>query len=187
MEAGSNLTNHFLIAMPALNDPHFFHTVTYICEHTEQGSMGIIINRPIEMKLSDILQHMEIGISKDISFNQDIYKGGPVEEDRGFVVHEYTKDWDSTLKITDQIAVTTSRDVLEAIAQGEGPKNTFIALGYAGWAEGQLEKEMAQNAWLSCPADKQILFDLPTEERWKAAAKSIGVDVDLLSTTVGHA
>ena len=187
MEPGSNLTNHFLIAMPALNDPNFFHTVTYICEHSDKGAMGIVINRPLEMQLSDIFEHMSITQTSDAHAAQPVYNGGPVEEDRGFVLHEFSTNWDSTLKITDSLAITTSRDILEAIAEDRGPSQSLIALGYAGWGDGQLEQEMADNAWLSCPADPEILFDLPAEQRWEAAARIIGVDLNLLSSTAGHA
>ncbi len=187
MEPGSNLTNHFLIAMPALNDPNFFHTVTYICEHSDQGAMGIVINRPIEMHLSDIFEHMNISEESDTDASQLVFNGGPVEEDRGFVLHHFSKKWDSTLKITDTLAITTSRDILEAIAHGKGPQQSLVALGYAGWGQGQLEQEIVDNAWLSVPADEQILFDLPVEQRWQAAASKIGVDLNLLSSTAGHA
>jgi len=187
MDSGSNLTNHFLIAMPALNDPNFFHTVTYICEHSDKGTMGIVINRPIEMHLSDIFKHMSINNTSDAASGQQVFNGGPVEEDRGFVLHNFNRKWDSTLKITNRLAITTSRDILEAIALGEGPENTLVALGYAGWGEGQLEQEIADNAWLYGPADEDILFKLPVEKRWEAAARSIGVDLNLLSSTAGHA
>lgn len=188
MEQGSNLTNQFLIAMPALNDPNFFHTVTYICEHTSEGAMGIVINRPFEMHLSDIFEHMKIETSDQQNVNdQTIFNGGPVEEDRGFVLHNFSHNWDSTLQINEEVAITTSRDVLEALANNEGPEQSLIALGYAGWSSGQLEKELSDNAWLSCPYDKKILFDLPIQKRWEAAAKSIGVDLNLLSGTAGHA
>ena len=187
MEPGSNLTNHFLIAMPALNDPNFFHTVTYICEHNDKGAMGIVINRPIEMHLSDIFEHMGITQTGTKSTTQLVFNGGPVEEDRGFVLHDFGKKWESTLNITSNLAITTSRDILEAIANDEGPTKSLVALGYAGWGEGQLEQELADNAWLSGPADDDILFQLPAQQRWEAAARKIGVDLNLLSTSAGHA
>lgn len=187
MEQGSNLTNHFLIAMPALNDPNFFHTVTYICEHNDKGAMGIVINRPMQMHLSDIFEHMSIEGSTQNAATQTIFNGGPVEEDRGFVLHDFNQRWDSTLQITEQLAITTSRDILEAIANNQGPQRSLVALGYAGWGGGQLEQEMADNAWLSGPADDAILFDTPAAERWEAAARKIGVDLNLLSSSAGHA
>lgn len=187
MESESNLTNHFLIAMPALHDPNFFHTVTYICEHNVNGAMGIVINRPMEMKLSDIFEHMQIDNTDQDSGSQQIFNGGPVEEERGFILHNYSQSWDSTLRITEELAITTSKDILEAIASDNGPEKSLVALGYAGWGQGQLENEMAENSWLSGPADTRIIFDLPIEQRWQAAAESIGVDLNLISTGMGHA
>ncbi len=187
MSTPSTLTNQFLIAMPGLEDPNFSRTVTYICEHGEHGAMGIVVNRPSELKLSDVLEHMKIPESRPGSGDQIVYIGGPVEEERGFVLHSRTTSWDSTMTVTDELSITTSRDVLEAIAGGEGPKRSLIALGYAGWGAGQLETELQANAWLSGPADTRILFDLPSEKRWEAAARLLGVDLNLLSTDAGHA
>ena len=187
MDNQSNLTNHFLIAMPTLADPNFFHSVTYICEHSDKGAMGIVINHPVELSLHDLFEHMEIETRKETDDSQSIFNGGPVENERGFVLHKFDKTWNSTLKITDDLAITTSRDIIEAIADNSGPEKSLIALGYAGWEKGQLEQEIADNAWLYGPADDSILFDLPITERWKAAAKKIGVDLNLLSTSSGHA
>jgi putative transcriptional regulator len=187
MEAEASLKTHLLIAMPALEDPNFARTVTYICEHGENGAMGIVINRPTELHLTDILQHMELGTAMGEAGAQTVFLGGPVEEERGFVLHTHTAPWDSTLAVDDVISITTSRDILEAMAKGDGPSKTLVALGYAGWGAGQLEQEMKDNAWLSCPAESSILFDLPPEERWEAAVRLIGVDVSLLSSEAGHA
>ncbi len=187
MDNESNLTDHFLIAMPQLADPNFFHSVTYICEHSDKGAMGIVINHPVDLSLNELFDHMEIKQRSGEVAPQAIFNGGPVENERGFVLHSYDKTWNSTLKITDKLAITTSRDIIEAIASNSGPEKSLIALGYAGWEKGQLEKEIADNAWLCGPADDSILFDLPITERWKAAAKKIGVDLNLLSTTSGHA
>jgi putative transcriptional regulator len=187
MDNQSNLTNHFLIAMPTLADPNFFHSVTYICDHSDNGAMGIIINHPIDFSLLQLFDHMDIQHSSGKKHSQAIYNGGPVENERGFVLHQFDKSWDSTLKITEQLAITTSRDIIEAIADDRGPKKSLVALGYAGWEKGQLEQEIADNAWLCGPADASILFDLPVAKRWEAAAKTIGVDLNLLSTTSGHA
>lgn len=182
-----SLINQFLIAMPGLRDPNFFHTVTYICEHSAEGTLGIVINRPSQVVLRDVLQHMDVSANDPSIAQQTVYRGGPVQTERGFVLHSPPGDWDSTLKITDDIALSTSRDVLENIAQGKGPKRSLVALGYAGWGAGQLEQELAQNAWLSGPADTAILFDLPHEQRWHAAAALLGVDLSLLSHDAGHA
>jgi putative transcriptional regulator len=187
MESETNLTNHFLIAMPGLQDTNFFHTVTYICEHNEAGAMGIVLNRPADLHLGDILAQLDIDTSELENGGPRVYVGGPVQTERGFVVHSAGKEWASTLQITPRISVTTSRDVLDAIAHGKGPEQSFIALGYAGWTGGQLEDELSANAWLSGPASEQIIFELPAERRWEAAAKLLGVDLNLLSSEAGHA
>jgi putative transcriptional regulator len=182
----TNLTHHFLIAMPNLLDPNFFHTVTYICAHNEDGAMGIVINRPMDVNLGEVLEHMNMTASYTPALEIPIYQGGPVQPERGFVLHQPIGQWDSMIRIKDAIGITTSRDILSAIAAGDGPHRIFIALGYAGWSAGQLEKEMADNAWLSGPADLSILFDVPAEKRWGAAAAGLGVDINLLHTQAGH-
>jgi putative transcriptional regulator len=187
MLTDSHLTNHFLIAMPGLADPNFFHTVTYICEHSEDGAMGLVINRPMGLQLSDIFEQLEIDITDSRVINQPVYLGGPVQGDRGFVLHESSTQWESTLRVTDEISVTTSLDILHAIAHGSGPANTLVTLGYAGWGAGQLEAEIAQNAWLSGPAKSEIIFKRANHERWQAAADLLGVDLNLLSSETGHA
>ncbi len=187
MSAETNLTNHFLIAMPRLEDPNFFHTVTYICEHSREGAMGIVINRPMELHLADIFDQLEIQISSPHIAEQAVYLGGPVQSDRGFVLHDSTTSWNSTLRVTPEISVTTSLDILEAIAADKGPAKSLVALGYAGWGAGQLESELAQNAWLSGPAESEIIFNRPSQERWQAAADLLGVDLNLLSGDAGHA
>ena len=187
MTQTSSLKNQLLIAMPTLQDPNFSRTVTYICEHGDHGAMGIVLNRPTELRLLDVLQHMDIDGGLGMAGEQIVYLGGPVEEERGFVLHTHTDPWDSTLAIDDRISITSSRDILEAMAHGGGPEQTLVALGYAGWGAGQLEQELQQNAWLSGPADQSILFDLPAEQRWEAAARLLGVDLNLLSGEAGHA
>lgn len=183
----TNLTDQFLIAMPSLNDPNFNRTVTYICSHSEEGTMGITINRPTDMNLGQIFKQMDLEvINKEIS-QTPVFNGGPVQIDRGFILHEHGAVWDSTLAINSKIALTTSKDVLEAIAQGEGPEKFFIALGYAGWSPGQLEDELIQNAWLNGPADFDIIFNTKIAQRWQSAASHLGVDIDHLSSDIGHA
>lgn len=184
---GDTLTDHFLIAMPSLNDGFFNHTVTYICEHDENGSFGIIINQPTGISLKQILSEMKIEPDEDYNGEQPVFLGGPVDQGRGFILHRPPGSWQSSLKVNEEVALTTSKDILQAIARNEGPEDTIIALGYAGWAAGQLEDEMASNTWLSCPADQQIIFNTPVEERWQAAAKLIGIDLSLLSSDTGHA
>ena len=187
MNSGTNLTNHFLIAMPALQDSNFFHSVTYICEHSDDGAMGIVLNRPSDLQLLDLLAQLEIDKSFPESCQQPIYIGGPVQIDRGFVLHSQEKRWESTVAISEQIGITTSRDILQSIATGEGPEKSLIALGYAGWAAGQLEAELKANAWLNGPGDLYALLDLPAERRWDAAARLLGVDLNLLCGDSGHA
>jgi putative transcriptional regulator len=187
MHPETNLTNHFLIAMPRLEDPNFFHTVTYICEHSSDGAMGIVINRPMELHLADIFEQLEIPVSTEKIAEQPVYNGGPVQSDRGFVLHDSSSEWASTLRVTAEISVTTSLDVLEAIAKGKGPEHNLVALGYANWGAGQLENEIAQNAWLSGPAKNEIIFERASKERWQAAANLIGIDLNLLSGDAGHA
>ncbi len=183
----TDLTDHFLIAMPTLDDPHFLHTVTYLCAYSSEGAMGIVINRPLDLELGDVLSHMEINISHPAAQHIPIFQGGPVQPERGFVIHQPLGNWDAMLKVTPDIGITTSRDILVAIASGKGPDNVLIALGYAGWTAGQLEREMAANAWLSTPADGSVIFKTPTPKRWQAAAARLGIDINLLSTQAGHA
>ena len=183
----TNLTNHFIIAMPDLLDEHFNQSVTYICEHNEDGCFGIIINRKIDISFDEVIGQMKIEASAGLDHNKAIFHGGPVQQDRGFVLHKPIGQWNSSLKINDELALTTSRDILEAIAHDEGPEQSIIALGYAGWSPGQLEQEIAANTWLSCPADERIIFNTPAEKRWQSAADIIGVDLRLLSHDAGHA
>lgn len=181
------LTNQFLIAMPALEDPNFSHTVTFICEHNTEGALGLIINRPLDMQLDEIFRHMDLDTASPEARHIPIHLGGPVQQDRGFVLHEPLGDWEATLKVTDRIGITSSNDILTALAHDAGPDKCLVTLGYAGWGAGQLEQELANNAWLSGPADPDILFRTADEDRWKAAAASLGVDLDLLSGDAGHA
>lgn len=183
----AHLKNHFLIAMPGLADPNFSHTVTYICEHNADGAMGIVINRPTELNLGEVFDHLDIEADVKTDVTVPVFEGGPVQREHGFLVHTPAGNWDSSLPVTESIAVTTSRDILQAIAAGDGPERFLFALGYAGWGAGQLEEEMAANAWLSGPAEAHILFDLPAEQRWMAAAALLGVDLNLLSNDIGHA
>lgn len=186
IEAAANLTNHFLIAMPGLSDPFFARTVTYLCQHNEEGALGIIINRPSELTLKDVMSQMSLELDDEALGESPVYFGGPVHPDRGFVLHEPTHEWSSTLKVSDTLSLTTSRDILEAISRGEGPHNMLLALGYAGWGKGQLEEEIVQNSWLNAEADQSIIFDHPATRRWKAAAELMGIDITLLTTQAGH-
>jgi len=181
------LANQFLVAMPGLDDPNFSRSVTYICEHNEDGAMGIVVNRPIDMDLGEVFRQLDVSTGDREIARQPVYIGGPVLPDRGFIVHRPLGEWESSLQVTPNIAVTTSRDILNAIAHGYGPHDCLFALGYAGWTAGQLEAEMADNAWLSVPADEHVLFELPASARWRAAAELIGIDPALLSGDADHA
>ncbi|MFZ5841473.1 MAG: YqgE/AlgH family protein [Pseudomonadota bacterium] len=180
-----SFANHFLIAMPALADPNFERSVTWICEHNADGAMGIVINRPSDVSLGELYKHLALPISTRDT-EQPVLVGGPVQTDRGFVVHRPGSVWISTWNVSDAASLTTSKDVLQAMAQGVGPRDAFIALGYAGWGAGQLEQELLDNAWLTVPADPRIIFDVPYEQRWNEAAKLIGIDISLLSGAAGH-
>lgn len=183
-----NFTNQFLVAMPSMSDTLFTRSVAYVCQHNQDGALGIVINRPSDMCLSDIMKQMNIEIKSAQAEHCPIFYGGPVQRERGFVIHNTYDDvhWESTLKVTESISLTTSRDILEAIGQGVGPKTFLIALGYAGWGEGQVEQEIIENSWLSVPSQSDILFKLPSAQRWQAAAHQIGVDINLLPTQAGH-
>ncbi len=187
MPAPQYLSNQLLIAMPTLADSHFSQTVTLICEHTEQGALGIIINRPMKMRMAEVLEQLDLSSTDDLLNDQAILRGGPVQTDRGFVIHRAGPLWNSTLVVSEHIHVTTSRDILQSIAEGRGPSPLNMALGYAGWEAGQLEAEMAQNAWLTAPFEERILFDTPYEQRWQAAADLLGINLNMLSTETGHA
>ncbi|MGD9843126.1 MAG: YqgE/AlgH family protein [Steroidobacteraceae bacterium] len=187
MSPSSYLSNQLLVAMPTMADSHFSQTVTLVCEHNEQGALGIIINRPMQMRLAEVFEQLDLSAQDQLVREQAILRGGPVQTDRGFVIHRAGPLWNSTLVVSDQIHVTTSSDVLQAIAAGHGPLPLSMALGYAGWEAGQLEAEMAQNAWLTVPFEERILFDTPFEQRWQAAAQLLGVNLSTLSTLAGHA
>jgi putative transcriptional regulator len=182
-----NLTRHFLIAMPAMADPHFAKTLTFICEHNDQGALGVVVNRPIDMTLHALLEQIEITPSADAAKRIPVHYGGPVQIDRGFVLHAPAGAWQSTLKVGEALGLTTSRDVLQAVARGEGPQQFMVTLGYAGWAPGQLEQELAQNAWLTVDADPAILFETPAAQRYDASLKLLGIDLSMLSDDAGHA
>ena len=182
-----NLTHHFLIAMPSMADPHFSKTLTYICEHTEQGALGLVINRPLDMVLSKLLNQVSIPVAAKQCAAVPIHFGGPVQTDRGFVLHEPVGRWQSTLAVSAEIGLTTSKDILQAVACGEGPHQILVTLGYAGWAPGQLEHELAQNAWLTVAAQQDVIFELPAEQRLAAAMGLLGVDYASLSEHAGHA
>jgi putative transcriptional regulator len=181
------LTNQFLIAMPAMDDPNFAQSVTLVCEHNDQGALGIVINKALPMNLAEVFDQLGLDSEQSRVARQPVLRGGPVQTDRGFVLHTPQGHWESSLPFSERVHLTTSRDILDALARGAGPENAVIALGYAGWGAGQLEDEMAQNAWLTVPADERLLFDTPLDERWQAACRLLGVDLLHLSSDAGHA
>lgn len=183
----TNFTGHFLIAMPAMADPNFARTLTFICEHNEQGALGIIVNRPIDMTLVSLFERIEIPLQARGFEATPIYFGGPVQTDRGFVLHRPLGNWQSTLRIGDQLGLTSSRDILQSLGAIGEPTEVLITLGYAGWAAGQLEWEMSQNAWLTVMADPEIVFSMQPEERLPAAMQLLGIDYAKLSEVAGHA
>jgi len=188
MAAGvSNFTNHFLIAMPGMTDPNFAHALTFICEHNEDGALGLVVNKPTDMTLSALFEQLDVPLANADLADAPVHFGGPVQVDRGFVLHRPLGNWQSTLAVGDDLGLTTSKDVVEAVGRGDGPSEVFVSLGYAGWAAGQLEQEIAQNAWLTVEADADLVFDIPAEMRLPAAMERLGVDYSRLSDDVGHA
>lgn len=184
--SSDSLRNHFLVAMPGLNDPLFANSITYICDHSPEGAMGLVVNRTMELHMSDVFEQMSLTY-KEEQGQAPILAGGPVNIQRGFVLHPTGSLWQSTVQITADISLTSSRDIIAAIAAGHGPENALFILGYSGWSAGQLESEIKENSWLTVPADTDILFHTPLEQRWHTAALRLGVDMNLMPTQAGHA
>jgi putative transcriptional regulator len=183
-----SLQNHLLIAMPTLNDPYFSRSVTYICEHNEHGAMGIVINQPVGMNLKQLLSQTDSEVQVlEQKADDIILAGGPVSQDRGFILHTSQPGWNSSLQLTSEIMVTTSKDILPALGDGTGPEKALIALGYAGWTAGQLEEEIQSNSWLTVEADVELLFDVPIHKKWQTAVQKLGIDIWQLAPDVGHA
>ena len=182
-----NLTDHFLIAMPAMDDPYFSRTLIYIAEHNDQGALGLIVNRPIDMDLATLFEKIEVPLESPNVGRLPVYFGGPVQTDRGFVLHRPVGNWQSTLVVTSEVGLTSSRDVLQAVGKDGQPGEIMVTLGYSGWSAGQLENELVQNAWLTVPADPRILFELPFEEQLPSAMETLGIDFANLSEKAGHA
>lgn len=180
-------TNQLLIAMPALSDPTFARGVAFLCQHGEDGAMGLIINRLSEYRLGDVLAQMNMHSDDADIMDAPVLIGGPVQPERGFVLHATGGDWESSFRISDQLSVTTSRDILVAMAAGNGPRHAVVALGYSGWSPGQLEQELCENHWLTAPVSEQVLFETPLAERWEAAAGLVGVNMTQLASYAGHA
>lgn len=185
-----NLANHFLIAMPAMQDPIFGGTVVYVCEHNENGVLGVVINKPTDMTMEVLFDRIDLkleGGSEAPIINEPIMFGGPVQDDRGFVLHTPGARYSSSLTVTEDVAFTTSIDVLEAVAKGDGPERMLVSIGYSGWSPGQLEDEIGRNGWLTVGASADILFDFPIEDRYVAAIKLLGIDPLMLASEAGHA
>ncbi|HZX32031.1 MAG TPA: YqgE/AlgH family protein [Rhodocyclaceae bacterium] len=182
-----NLTDNFLIAMPAMTDPYFAQSLVYVCEHNENGALGIIVNRPIDMNLASLFEKIELPLEHQELSELPVYFGGPVQLDRGFVLHRPVGQWQSTLAVNGNVGLTSSRDILAAVGASGNPAEFMVTLGYAGWGAGQLEEELAQNAWLTVPARPDILFEMPPEERLPAAMMKLGISFSQLSDTAGHA
>jgi len=185
-----DLTNQFLIAMPGMADETFAGTVVYLCEHTEKGALGLVINKPIDIKLKNLFEKVELNLERTELAEQPVYFGGPVQTERGFVLHDKPSDdsihYNSTLSIPGGLAMTTSKDVLEALAGGSGPRRVLVTLGYSGWQAGQLEDELGRNGWLTVDADPAVIFDTPIEQRYDRALSLLGFDPRMLSQEAGH-
>ncbi len=183
----SYLEQQFLIAMPGMDDPNFSRGVTLLCQHNDEGALGITVNRPSEFVLQDLLSQVGLKCAEPSLADLPVFDGGPVHRERGFVLHSGDRRYESSMKVGPGIVITTSRDVLEDIAAGRGPQHFLVALGYAGWEAGQLESEMKENAWLHVMADSELIFDLPVEQRWEGAVERLGIDVGRLQPSGGHA
>jgi len=187
MQSDGSLTNQLLIAMPGMLDPNFSTTVTLICEHNDEGALGIVINRPTPLKLGGLFEQLEVDDPDPGAADCPVLSGGPVGLERGFVLHGPEQSYENTLAVSSDIRLTLSRDIIDAMAAGDGPDCTLIALGYAGWEPGQLEEEMLANSWLNVPATSEIVFDTPFDKRWDSAARTLGIDIASMSTDAGHA
>ena len=184
-----NLTNQFLIAMPGMVNDTFAGSVVYLCEHSERGALGLVINKPIDIKLKNLFEKVELALDRDELGEQPVFFGGPVQTERGFVLHEPMGEgepFSSTMAVPGGLSMTTSRDVLEALAGGTGPKKVLITLGCSGWSAGQLEEELARNGWLTVNADPAVIFDTPVEKRYDRAVSLLGFDPGMLSAEAGH-
>ncbi|TYQ17067.1 UNVERIFIED_ORG: putative transcriptional regulator [Zoogloea ramigera] len=184
-----NLANHFLIAMPSMQDPVFGGTVVYVCEHNENGVLGVVINKPTDMTMQVLFERIDLKLEgdQDSAVDQPVMFGGPVQDDRGFVLHTPGQRYSSSLTVTSEVAFTTSIDVLEAVASGDGPPRMLVSIGYSGWSPGQLEDEIGRNGWLTVGADPEILFGVPIEQRYTAAIRLLGIDPLMLASEAGHA
>jgi len=187
MNYEGSLANQLLIAMPGMADPNFSTTVTLICEHNSEGALGIVINRPLDLRLGGLFEQLEVDDPDPTAAERAVVMGGPVGPERGFVLHAPAREYESSLAVSDEIQLTLSRDVIDELARGDGPDKCLVALGYAGWDAGQLEAEMLANSWLTVPATPEIVFDMPFNQRWMSAAQTLGIDISQISADAGHA
>ena len=186
-----NLTHHFLIAMPGLEDEAFSKSVIYMCEHSERGALGLIINKPSDINVQGVFDKVELPLRRDDLTSNPVFQGGPVQTERGFVLHESMMPgsesvYASTMSIPGGLEMTTSKDVLEALSTGAGPRKVFVSLGYSAWGEGQLESELLDNSWLTVEADLSVIFDTPVEQRYSKALKLLGLESWMISPVPGH-
>ncbi|WP_043531071.1 YqgE/AlgH family protein [Litchfieldella xinjiangensis] len=182
-----SLKNHFLLAMPHLEDSQFAGTLSYLCDYDDNGTMGVMVNRPLDITLDALFDQLDLGGEDSPHNDAPVYYGGPVHRDRGFILHRGSSEpWDSSIQVTEDIALTTSMDMLQALAAGKGPKDFLVCLGCAGWESGQLEEELKENTWLTVEGRAEVLFDVPTEQRLNAAAGILGIDLNLMSREAGH-
>lgn len=186
-DAATNLTNHFLLAMPGLADSHFSGAVVFVAEHSAKGALGLVINRPMELDLRSLFERIDLKLEIGPFVEAPVYFGGPVQTDRGFVLHQPLGTWNSTVPVSGSLGLTSSKDVLEAVAGGVGPARLLVTLGYSGWGPGQLEDEIARNAWLTVEADPDVIFDTPVAQRLSRAYGLLGIDPAFLSSSAGHA
>lgn len=186
-----NLTNHFLVAMPGMKDPYFKRSVIYVCEHNAEGAMGLMINAPIDITVEKMLEKVDVQSLypqvDSVNLGNQVLNGGPVSEDRGFILHNPKDHYESSIQMSDHISVTTSKDILSVLGTEAEPNRYLVALGYSGWEPGQLEIELAENSWLTIEAKPEIIFETPIPERWETAVKMLGIDVAQLSSDIGHA
>lgn len=187
MQLASSLTNQLLIAMPGMADPNFSSTVTLICEHNDQGALGIVINRPLVLQLGGLFEQLDVTSTDPALALDPVLLGGPVGQERGFVLHDAASSFENSITVSDDILLTLSRDIIDALASGNGPQRSLVALGYAGWQPGQLEDEMLANSWLNVPASPDVVFDIPFPDRWSYAARKLGIDISQISPDAGHA
>jgi putative transcriptional regulator len=187
MTDDGSLTNQLLIAMPGMADPNFSTTVTLICEHNDDGALGIVINRPLQLNLAGLFKQLDVADNDPAAASCPVMLGGPIGADKGFVLHDSDSTFENSIAVSSDICLTFSRDILDAMAAGDGPNNSLVALGYAGWEPGQLENEILANSWINVPATTDIVFDLPFAERWSAAAQTLGIDISRMAPDAGHA